>query len=221
MTTDHQLEGPQLPTATRHDLQLGRRLFHLMNGLIIATLYNLFLTHQQIIAAVGLCASLLYLFEQVRIAYPELSSKLTWINSFLLRAEEQIKESSALPYIMGLLLTIITFPKTVAILAIYTLCIGDPLAAIVGITIGKHKIRPNKTLEGSLAFMTTAFFCTLFVLMHDGILFWASLQVALLTAIFGAILELFPLRIDDNLTIPLYISILAWSFCVFVGVNVN
>ena len=33
----------------------------------------------------------------------------------LLRAEEELKESSAVPFVMGLLLTILSFPKPVAL----------------------------------------------------------------------------------------------------------
>jgi hypothetical protein len=32
------------PAATRHDLQLGRRLFHLLNGVVTATAYALCFT---------------------------------------------------------------------------------------------------------------------------------------------------------------------------------
>ena len=35
--------------ATRHDLQLGRRLFHLGNGVAIAAAYALCFTHEQVV----------------------------------------------------------------------------------------------------------------------------------------------------------------------------
>lgn len=57
-----------------------------------------------------------------------------WINSLLFRAEEQFKESAMTPYAIAILLTLLTFPKTLALIGIYTLAIADPLSAVVGIT---------------------------------------------------------------------------------------
>ena len=37
------------PSATRNDLQLGRRLFHVVNGVSTATAYALLFTHEQVI----------------------------------------------------------------------------------------------------------------------------------------------------------------------------
>src|SRR5207249_6867132 len=44
------------PSATRHDLHLGRRLFHLVNGVSTATAYALFFTHEQVIHVFGTIA---------------------------------------------------------------------------------------------------------------------------------------------------------------------
>ena len=41
------------------------------------------------------------------------------------RAEEQFRESAMTPYVIAILLTILTFPKTIALIAICTLAIAD------------------------------------------------------------------------------------------------
>jgi dolichol kinase len=61
---------------------------------------------------------------------------------------------------MGVLLTLISFPKVVALVAIYTLAVADPLSAIIGIKYGKTKIVKGKSLEGSLAFFTASLIIT-------------------------------------------------------------
>ena len=63
------------PTATRRDLQLGRRLFHLANGVAIATAYALLFTHQQVVHVFGTIACLVYILDRVRIHYPELVAR--------------------------------------------------------------------------------------------------------------------------------------------------
>ena len=82
-------------------------------------------------------------FEQIRINYPKIAY-LHLLNKYFLRAEEHLKESAAIPYLMGLLLTIISFPKSISLIAIYTLAISDPLSAIVGIKFGKRSIVDGK-----------------------------------------------------------------------------
>lgn len=206
------------PTAHRSHLQIGRRLFHFLNGSAIATLYAVLLTRKQAVYILGTLACVLYLFEQIRINYPELSDKIGWINRALLRAEEQLKESAAVPYAMGILLTILTFPKIVALIAIYTLAIGDPLSALVGIKFGKHRIVPGKTIEGTLAFLTACGVCSFVVLsLALGGPSWQFFGVSLMIGIISSVYETLPLRIDDNLTIPLFTGSTAWVTLALFG----
>lgn len=212
----------QFSSATRHDLQLGRRLFHFSSGVLVATFYNLFLDHKQVVYILGTCACILYLLEHIRIAYPELSKYLGLLNNIFLRAEEQLKESSAMPYAMALLLTILTFPKVVALIAIYTLAISDPLSAIIGINFGKHKITVNKSWEGSLAFFVSCFACAFFVLTTSfDHMVLSSLKASFLIGFIGMGMEMVPIRIDDNLTIPLFTALNSWIFCLIFDIPVG
>jgi dolichol kinase len=126
------------PFATRKSLQLGRRGFHMANGVAAASAYALLFTHTQAVYLLGAVACLVYLFEQIRINYPELMRRAPGLERMFLRAEEQAKESAMIPYAIAILLTIITFPKQVALIAIYTLAIADPLSAVVGIQLGRR-----------------------------------------------------------------------------------
>ncbi len=208
------------PSAVRHDLQLGRRLFHLANGVVTATGYALLFTHEQVVHIFGTIACLVYIIDRIRIAYPEaVARRAPWVNRTLVRAEEQVREAAMTPYAIAVLLTILTVPKLAALIAIYTLAIADPFAAVVGIRFGRRGIVHNRTLEGSLAFFVASVTITAFVL-HWGTGAPAS-SVAAVSAALGlaaAGCELLPLRIDDNLTIPIFVGFAAWAIAALFGV---
>ena len=77
---------------TRQNLQYARRLFHMGNGVTIATLYWMSFSHSQMVHALGTIACVLYVFEQLRINYPEAQAKFLPMTRFIIRAEEQLKE---------------------------------------------------------------------------------------------------------------------------------
>lgn len=197
--------------ATRSDLHLPRRMFHLTMGVTSGTIYALFLTHNQAVYILGICASLLYIFEQVRLNYPEYSGHFAKVTHYFLRAEEQLKESASIPFVMGLLLTILTFPKSVSLVAIYTLAISDPLSAIIGIKYGRTKVVPHKSLEGSAAFFISCFIiiCSVYSSeFQEGPI--TVLFVAFSVAFCVTVFEMLPIKLDDNLTIPIFTSIAMW-----------
>jgi diacylglycerol kinase (CTP) len=207
------------PTATRRDLQLGRRLFHLVNGVAIATAYALFFSHQQIVQIFATIACIVYIVDRVRIAYPETVARhAPWVNRSFVRAEEQVREAAMTPFAIAVLLTILAVPKLAALVAIYTLAIADPLAAVVGIRFGRRRIADDRTLEGSLAFFAAAATIAALVLR------WGTgtpgLTIASASATIGiaaAGCELLPLRIDDNLTIPIFVGFATWTITALFG----
>ncbi len=207
----------ELPS--RHNLQLARRLLHMACGFGIATLYWVSFSHTEMIRFLGTIACVLYVVEQVRINYPETAQKFLPLSKFVMRAEEQLKESAMVPYAFAVLLCIITFPKVIAIVAVYTLAISDPLSAIIGIRFGKRRIVPHKSLEGSLAFFLSMFVISFFVLgatlsLNMGLVFIISLLISFTTTCF----EMIPLKVDDNLTIPLFVSFILWIFFESFGI---
>lgn len=207
------------PTATRRDLQLGRRLFHLANGVTIASAYALLFTHQQLVHVFGTIACLVYIADRVRIHYPEAAARLPWLNRLFFRAEEQFKESAMIPYAIAILLTILTFPKPIALIAIYTLAIADPLAAVVGIRWGGRQLVPDRSIEGMIAFFTATLAVALAVLgLGTSAPYTALAGAALVIATVASLFELIPLRIDDNLTIPLLVGFTGWMACAAWGI---
>jgi dolichol kinase len=223
-TPDQQmLPASGAPSATRDDLHLGRRLFHVVNGVSTATAYALLFTHEQVVHIFGTIACLVYIVDRVRIAYPEVvARRAPWVNRLLLRAEEQVRESAMIPYAIAVLLTILTVPKPAALLAIYTLAIADPAAAIVGISWGRRRIARNRSLEGSLAFFVATLVIAALVLGESADAPRLTIAGAAFTiALAAAVCELLPLRIDDNLTIPLFVGFTTWIVCGLFGVPLS
>lgn len=207
--------------STRHNMQIMRRLFHMANGFAIATLYLVSFSHSQMVHFLGTIACLLYLVEQVRVNYPETAAKLLPFTRFIIRAEEQLKESAMVPFAMAVLLTIITFPKHIALVGIYSLAFADPLSAIIGIRFGKHKISPTRSIEGSAAFLVATFLSSYIILCgYSGAFTSAAFFVSLLLSLICTIFDMIPLNIDDNLTIPLFTSATLWSICTLFGIYI-
>jgi glycerol-3-phosphate acyltransferase PlsY len=207
------------PTASRRDLQLGRRAFHLANGVGIASAYGLLFTHQQLVHVFGTIACLVYIADRVRIHYPEAAARVPWLNRLFFRAEEEVKESAMTPWAIAILLTILTFPKPAALIAIYTLGIADPLAAVVGIRWGGRQIVPDRSIEGMIAFFTATLAVALAVLgLGTAAPYRAVAGASLAIAVVAALFELLPIRIDDNLTIPLLVGFTTWIACALFGI---
>jgi dolichol kinase len=212
---------PKENLSTRHDLQLMRRGFHVLTGGSIATLYLISFSHSQMVNLLGTIACALYVVEQVRVAYPETAAKLLPFTRFIMRAEEQLKESAMVPYAMAVLLTIVAFPKHIALIGIYSLAIADPLSAIIGIKWGKHKISPTRSVEGGIAFFLSVFLVTLIILTgYNGKFDLFVLFISLFMGLAGALFDLIPLKLDDNMTIPLFVSSMLWLICTLFGVYI-
>ena len=115
----------------------------------------------------------------------------------LLRQHEHHRWSGATWLLLSFLLVVLFFDASIAIAAMWAVAVGDASGAIVGRTIGRHRIgRSLKSLEGSLA-------CAL--ASAAGALLVADLSVSLsiIAGIVAAAAE-WPARpLDDNLRIGL------------------
>ena len=112
---------------------------------------------------------------------------------------------------LGAIINISLFPKTIAVLGFLYLAIGDPLASYIGIKYGKTPMG-TKSWVGALAFWFSAWgvgWLWLLQLATWQIAFWAAGISALVTAI--AEREL--VEVDDNLVIPPIASGVAILVC--------
>jgi dolichol kinase len=102
----------------------------------------------------------------------------------------------------GILASLLVFPAPFNYVAIAVVTLGDGAAAIAGRIYGRTRIPccHGKTLEGSVTGLACAF---------AGSLIFVSPLTALAAGAAGMLVELLPLRISDNLTMPLIAGLTA------------
>ncbi len=130
-------------------------------------------------------------------------SRVQWISTFfaqyfdsMLRDHELSGKLTGATWVMiGAVLTIFLFPKPIAITALVFMSLGDTVAGLIGKQFGRIKIG-LKSLEGTLSGLAV---CVLFVWLMPLV----PLQVGVMGAVTAMAVELLPIPIDDNLSIPL------------------
>ena len=116
----------------------------------------------------------------------------------ILKHKEKAEMSSITFFLISALLTIIFFRKDIAIAAMFFTTFGDSVSTLVGMKYGRTRIG-HRSLEGSLAFLTV---CVIISLLLTFIID-LRLRVLILGSIVGTVIELIPMPIDDNFTVPI------------------
>jgi dolichol kinase len=101
---------------------------------------------------------------------------------------------------LSALIILIVFPREIAIGSILSSSFGDASAALIGERFGKLKFR-NKTLEGFASYFLTS---TLILLI------FLPLPIAILSSLFGALVELIGIPPNDNFSVPLSVAICSY-----------
>ncbi len=106
----------------------------------------------------------------------------------------------AILFLSGILILLLLIRDSLLIAsAILVLALGDGFATLAGIKWGRHGFLGRKSLEGSLAFLFASFI---------GLLILLEPVYALIGALTGMLIEAVSNDVvDDNLTIPLGVSI--------------
>ena len=113
----------------------------------------------------------------------------------VLREEEKPTFMGSTYFLFSTILTLLLFPKSIAIASLLILILADSSAALVGKGIGRVPIW-GKTLGGSMAFLFTSL---LIVLIYPGLNRFSGSLAALV----ATVIEILPIKVNDNLTIPL------------------
>ena len=103
---------------------------------------------------------------------------------------------------VGILISYLLF-GSLSIVGVLVLAVGDSFSTLIGKLLGKTPVFYNeeKSWEGSLAFFLSSYIVLVFVM---------DLREALFLSLSGALLESFKLRLDDNLTLPIFATSLAY-----------
>ncbi len=176
---------------------IGRKLYHLVGGLALLSLYYLLGRERALLAYAFLFVSVLAI-DTIRLAVPAVNRFVfTRFGSFI-RPSEEHRLTGTAPYVLGIGSTLYFYQTDIATAAICFLAFGDVAATTIGERYGKTKIG-DKSLEGSLAFVVAAIGAA-FLLPLAGIPVMHG--IIILGAVVAAGVELLPLPVNDNLVIP-------------------
>jgi dolichol kinase len=106
---------------------------------------------------------------------------------------------------------VLLFPKVIALNAFTILIISDTTSALIGRRFGRHRFLA-KSLEGSLAFFVSAVIVILIAPKVSRLP--AEYGIGIFAAAIGAVVEALPIKIDDNLSIPIAVGFSLW--CLYV-----
>ncbi len=176
-------------------LEIKRKIFHVIGGLLLILLIYLNILTQNILAIIlvfTLIAS--FLFKKY---------KLPVINLFLEHFERDINKKNfpargVFTFFTGALLLLILFEKNIVLASLAILTIGDAVSSVSSLYFKKKKNR--KTFYGTILAMAFSFL---------GALMFVDYKLALPAAIIGMLVESVELKvyrnivIDDNITVPL------------------
>ena len=175
-----------------------RRLFHVgaSSGIPLVAIAS---SVGLIVVLLSVLSGLALVVEMARFRFPTFNKQIiAWLKPILKESEDR-RLTGATYIAISALVAFLVFDKPVAIAALLFLSLGDPVAAIVGGRFRGFRIG-NKSPMGTLAFFGVATAVTGVLVAGDVVSFhWALLAGAAV----AALIELVPLPLDDNLSVPL------------------
>ncbi|MFX1600856.1 MAG: glycerol-3-phosphate acyltransferase [Promethearchaeota archaeon] len=162
-----------------------------------------------IIGIVSLCFITLDIF---RFLHKKTNVLLTEKIKAIFRKGEEKRFSSMTIFLISTFIIVLFFEIEIAITALIFLIFGDMFGKIFGLAYGRHKIF-EKTLEGTLAYLGSVIII--------GFILFTSLDIALIVLIAGGIaaplIELLPIGINDNFTVPIISGAVMTAIKIFFG----
>lgn len=178
----------------KHKQEILRQLIHATG--IIFVIIQPWVGVQNLILLGILAAFIGEIIRQYDLKHP-----IPLFSRLLRTCRRDTNERGFIYYFIGLAITYTFFGSNIPIAnaAILILTIGDATSTIIGKFYGKHPLpyNPNKTFEGSIAFIIIGFI---------GALTQVNPTMALIGAFIGSLVEAYT-PIEDNITIPLTVGI--------------
>lgn len=190
----------------RFSQQTYRSFIHMLIGI----LFLFFLSVNIILTIIAACIAMdvFCLLEYFRESGDKgkLARLATTLISRALRGGEVAGLIASFLFLVGIfLVAVFLYPirPEYALGPVVLLTFADPTAALVGKKFGKHKwtINPEKSLEGSLGMFLVGFLVLIILGFVPG--YKIGIAMAIVVALCVTIVESLPLRIGDNIIIPL------------------
>ena len=179
--------------------EVFRKLIHIFS-LAIPLIYFFLIKDKNVMATILIILTL----SSLLIEYARLNRK-GYVRFFFHKYLKSVLRSNELKghltgatwMLIGFTFSVIIFDFEVSVLALLFLSVGDAVAAVVGRALPIGKIW-DKSILGSLSGFL---FCVIFGLAINNTL---SSQIIIFGAISGMFIELIPLKINDNFSIPIF-----------------
>ena len=178
--------------------KLWRRLWHLVGGSFFPVL-AFFVPRGALLVTLGAITAVFAAWEVVRFTSPNVNRWMVSHLGAILKREERSRPTGTTYLLLASLAVLLLFDKYVAIASLLFLSIGDLMATVIGEKFGRRRVF-SKSLEGSFACLAS---CLLIGILMSRLTTAIALPVAMVGAVSATIVELLPVPIDDNLTIPL------------------
>jgi len=148
---------------------------------------------------IGIVSIAFIILDMIRFLHKQTNVLLYEKVKKLFRKNEYQAFSSMTIFLTAFFITILVFPKEIAIAASTFLIFGDTFGKIFGLAFGRHKIL-NKTVEGTLAYFGCILICSyvLFTLLD------ISPYVLIFGGLSAPLIELFSMGMNDNITVPIF-----------------
>lgn len=186
----------------------ARKSYRIVMGLIFPTVYYFYQNKVPVVCIISFFLLLIIILEVERRRHPGLWPYITKRTYGKILKEKPGRILGTTFFLVASLLSILLFEKGIAISVLLFSVFGDAASTIVGVKYGKTKLFGEKSLEGSLAFFIICFFVGLFLIfsrrMFLGLTGPTKLLLILVGSFAASFIELLPIPLDDNLTIPLF-----------------
>lgn len=179
--------------------EIRRKMLHI---LALAIPFGIaYLPRHTAIAIFVPLAGLMVTGEMLRRKFAFLQKLFMAVFGRIVRPEEENRLTGGTCFFVSGALCLILFDPPIAFTVMAFIIIGDAAAAIVGMKLGRVRFSSGKSLEGAAACICAC------------LLFWAAFPridfpMAAAAAVLTAGLELVPVQLDDNLTVPVVCGII-------------
>jgi glycerol-3-phosphate acyltransferase PlsY len=157
-----------------------------------------FMDHQLGLSVIGVVSLSFIALDIFRFLHKRTNILLTEKTTVIFRKGEEKKFSTMTIFLISTFILVLIFERVIAITSLIFLVFGDMFGKIFGLAYGRHKIF-EKTLEGTLAFYGS--------IIIFGYILYTAFNVPLLILISGGIaaplIELLPIGVNDNFTVPI------------------
>jgi glycerol-3-phosphate acyltransferase PlsY len=178
--------------------KLGRKIYHLTGGLVLIALYVRLGRVPGLAMLIGVFLGATAV-DMARLRLPAFNEFIYKRFSMFIRDSERGSLTGTPWYVLGILCSAAFYGAPVAVYAVAFLACGDVAATTVGERWGTIKVSGSKSLQGTLAFLAAS---SVAGLMIDRLFFPISPIVFVVGAASAAVVEVLPLKLNDNLTIP-------------------